>query len=854
MATDAWLWTLGLLAGPVWVHSLGLSCALQSRAISGSLYKEGDVIIGGLFPVHFEGPEPDHKFTQRVQAGHCQSADLRSFRWLQTMIFTVEEINRDPALLPNLTLGYFAADTCLTERSTLSAALSLVTGQEEKVSWEQCTEAPTVPVIIGDARSSASIVVAETLGVFGIPMVSYFASCACLSDHTRYPTFLRTVPSDAFQAKAMARLLRLLGWSWVGVISGDDAYGKSGVQILLQELEGSDVCVDYIEVIPKSFALNRIRRIVERIQSSKAWVVVTFAISPDMEVLLREVVKQNVTDRQWIATEAWSTSSQHSALSGTCLAGTLGFALRKVDIKGLGSYLAQLGFDMYQKEPLVQNVWKELFGCRFGEETKSGSVRSLCKDLEKVEEQEEIYSDINYNVYKAVYAIANAIQNMLTCQPGKGPFGNGECPEINPIRPKQLLYYLKEVKFTTPVGEPVYFDENGDPSASYDIINWHMGAEGKMEFVQVGQFDAARGPEQDFQLDLRKVVWGGGWDDEVPVSVCSESCPPGTRKAVQKGKPVCCYDCIQCATGEISNATDSTECIRCPEQFWSNADRTECIPMLVEFLSFQDNMGIILSVLSVAGAVLTISILGAFFHHRDTPLVRANNSELSFLLLLSLTLCFLCALAFIGRPVPWSCMLRHTLFGISFVVCLACVLSKTVVVLVAFRATLPGSNLMRYFGPGQQRAGIFVCTLVQVGICILWVALAPPLPTEMAGGELGARVVLLCAVGSVVGFSLVLGYIGLLAAVCFLLAFFARKLPDNFNEAKFITFSMLIFCAVWITFVPAYVSSPGKYTVAVEVFAILASSYGLLLCIFAPKCYIILLRPEMNTKKNMMTK
>ncbi|KAL7870261.1 hypothetical protein SRHO_G00077580 [Serrasalmus rhombeus] len=514
MATDAWLWTLGLLAGPVWVCSLGLSCALQSRAISGSLYKEGDVIIGGLFPVHFEGPEPDHKFTQRVQAGHCQSADLRSFRWLQTMIFTVEEINRDPALLPNLTLGYLAADTCLTERSTLSAALSLVTGQEEIVSWEQCTEAPTVPVIIGDARSSASIVVAETLGVFGIPMVSYFASCACLSDHTRYPTFLRTVPSDAFQAKAMARLLRLLGWSWVGVISGDDAYGKSGVQILLQELEGSDVCVDYIEVIPKSFALNRIRRIVERIQSSKARVVVTFAISPDMEVLLREVVKQNVTDRQWIATEAWSTSSQHSALSGTCLAGTLGFALRKVDIKGLGSYLAQLGFDMYQKEPLVQNVWEELFGCRFGEETQSRSVRSLCPDLEKVEEQEEIYSDINYNVYKAVYAIANAIQNMLTCQPGKGPFGNGECPEINPIRPKQLLYYLKEVKFTTPVGEPVYFDENGDPSASYDIINWHMGAEGKMEFVQVGQFDAARGPEQDFQLDLQKVVWGGGWDDE----------------------------------------------------------------------------------------------------------------------------------------------------------------------------------------------------------------------------------------------------------------------------------------------------------------------------------------------------
>ncbi|KAM9481417.1 extracellular calcium-sensing receptor-like [Clarias gariepinus] len=853
MAVDAWLWAVGFLIWPIWVDSVGLSCTLQTRPISRSLYKEGDVIIGGLFPIYVQAPEPDHMFIQRVEESPCQSVEVRSYHWLQTMIFTVEEINQNPYLLPNFTLGYHASDTCLAESSTLSAALALMTGQEETVSGELCTIAPDVPVIIGDARSSASIVVADTLSVFDIPMISYFASCACLSDHTRYPTFLRTVPSDAFQAKAMARLLLFMGWTWVGVVSGDDVYGKSGVQLLLKELKGLGVCVDYHEVIPKSHAASRIERIVKIIQTSKAQVVVTFAIGPDTEVLLREVVRMNATDRQWIATEAWSTSTHYSAWSGISLAGTLGFALRRVDIQGLGFYLTQLSPNEQLMSPLVQSVWEDVFGCSFGEHMQSGNLKPQCTGLEKVE-YGETYFDVMYNVYKAVYAVANAIQDMLACQSGKGPFANGECPDIKPIKPKQLLYYLKAVQFTTPVGEMFAFDENGDPSASYDIINWHVGTEGKIKFVKVGQFDAVSGPQRDFQLELKKVFWGGGWGDKVPVSVCSESCPPGTRKAVQKGKPLCCYDCIPCASGEISNASDSTECTKCPERFWSNTDRTECIPMTVEFLSFQDTMGIILSVLSATGAALTISILATFFHHRDTPLVRANNSELSFLLLLSLKLCFLCALAFIGRPAPWSCMLRHTLFGISFVVCLACVLSKTVVVLMAFRATLPGSNIMRYFGPVQQRAGIFICTLIQVGICVFWLVLAPPLPTENAGGELGARVVLLCAVGSVVGFSLVLGYIGFLAAVCFMLAFFARKLPDNFNEAKFITFSMLIFCAVWITFVPAYVSSPGKYTVAVEVFAILASSYGLLLCIFGPKCYIILLRPDKNTKKYMMSK
>ncbi|XP_056334535.1 extracellular calcium-sensing receptor-like [Danio aesculapii] len=776
------------------------------------------------------------------------------------MLFTVEEINRDPFLLPNIILGYLVADTCLAESTTLSAALATITGQEETVSGTECNVAPRVPVIVGDARSSASIGVADTLGVFDIPMVSYFASCACLSDNHRFHTFLRTVPSDAFQAKAMARLLHLLDWTWVGVVAGDDEYGKSGVQLLLKELEHTGVCVDYLEFIPKSHSQRRIRRTVETIQSSTAHVVVTFAIAPDIEVLFKEVVVQNVTNRQWIATEAWSTSVQFfDPASIPLLAGTIGFALHRADIQGLGAYLSQLNPAKQSNEPFIKDVWEEIFGCSLAQDWQPSFKRPKCTGSENVEIHGGIYTDVSqlrvtYNVYKAVYAIAHAIHNMIACQPGRGPFENGQCADMTQIKPRQLLHYLNAVNFTTPVGELVYFEDNGEPSASYDIMNWHVDESGAVNFVQVGQFNAAKGPGQELNINLRKVVWGGGWADQVPVSVCSVSCLPGTRKSVQKGKAICCFDCLPCAGGEISNLTDSTNCIRCPETFWSNVERTKCVPKIVDFLSLQDTMGIVLTVLSVTGATLTTTVLATFFHHRDTPLVRANNSELSFMLLVSLTLCFLCALVFIGRPATWNCMLRHTLFGVSFVICIACILSKTVVVLVAFRATLPGSNLMHYFGPIQQRVGILLCTMVQVVICLLWLLLAPPLPKESAGGEFGARMILQCTVGSVVGFVLVLGYIGLLAVVCFLLAFFARKLPDSFNEAKFITFSMLIFCTVWIVFVPAYVSSPGKYTVAVEIFAILASSYGLLLCIFTPKCYIILLKPEKNTKKNMMAK
>ncbi|XP_064419133.1 extracellular calcium-sensing receptor-like [Latimeria chalumnae] len=332
---------------------------------------------------------------------------------------------------------------------------------------------------------------------------------------------------------------------------------------------------------------------------------------------------------------------------------------------------------------------------------------------------------------------------------------------------------------------------------------------------------------------------------QIPRSVCTQSCTPGYRKAVRPGEPVCCFDCVPCSSGEISNQTDATKCMKCPDDYWSNERKDECIPKTIEFLSYEEPMGATLVAISISWAIIYTTVLCMFIKYRDTPVVKANNRDLSYLLLIALVLCFLSSLIFIGQPKVVTCMLRQIAFGIIFALCVSCVLAKTILVVIAFNATKPNSNLKKWVGNKLPNSIVF--------ICIAWLTTSSPFPEENTKSQNGV-IILECNVGSTAAFWCVLGYMGLLAIVSFIVAFLARNLPDSFNEAQFITFSMVVFVSVWLAFIPSYLSTRGKYMVAVEIFAILASSAGLLYCIFFPKCYIIILRPDMNTKEYLMGK
>eukprot|EP00079_Xenopus_tropicalis_P031869 XP_017945640.1 PREDICTED: extracellular calcium-sensing receptor [Xenopus tropicalis] len=883
--------------------------------------KKGDIILGGLFPIHFGVASKDEDLESRPESLECVRYNFRGFRWLQAMIFAIEEINSSPTLLPNITLGYRIFDTCNTVSKALEATLSFVAQNKiDSLNLDEfcnCSEhMPSTIAVVGATGSGVSTAVANLLGLFHIPQVSYASSSRLLSNKNQYKSFLRTMPNDEHQATGMADIIEYFQWNWVGTIAADDDYGRPGIEKFREEAEEREICFDFSELISQYMEEEEIDRVASVIQNSTARVIVVFSSGPDLEPLIKEIVKRNITGRIWLASEAWASSSLIALPNFfDVMGGTIGFALRAGQIPGFREYLRNVNVKMSNVNGFLKEFWEETFNCHLPSKSlsspssfmgspedpnrwgNSSSFRLPCSGKENISSVETPYLDfthlrISYNVYLAVYSIAYALQDIYSCTPGKGLFANNSCADIKKVEAWQLLKHLRHLNFTNNMGEQVDFNDSGDLVGNYSIINWHLSQEDdSIVFEEVGYYNVYAKVGERLFINESKILWNG-FSREVGagqeglgagqeglgagqkgLGAGQKGLGAGRRRAWVQGRRAWklgrrawklgrrawklgrrAWELGRRAwvlgrraiTALVFALPDASACEKCAKDYWSNDNHTSCIAKQIEFLSWTEPFGIALTMFAILGICLTSFVLGVFIKFRNTPIVKATNRELSYLLLFSLICCFSSSLIFLGEPQDWTCRLRQPAFGISFVLCISCILVKTNRILLVFEAKIPTSFQRKWWGLNLQFLLVFLCTFVQIVTCIIWLYTAPP--WSYRNQDLEDEIIFItCNEGSLMALGFLIGYTCLLAAICFFFAFKARKLPENFNEAKFITFSMLIFFIVWISFIPAYASTYGKFVSAVEVIAILASSFGLLACIFFNKVYIILFKPSRNT-------
>ncbi|XP_028622531.1 vomeronasal type-2 receptor 116-like isoform X2 [Grammomys surdaster] len=775
------------------------------------------------------------------------------YQYVLTLYFAMEEINSNPYLLPNVSLEIAYINRKCNGYLSLFTNMNIMTKYHHIVpnyicDIGMCEVALTGPLWISSAQ------VATILQLKFIPQITYGPFHPLLSDQNRFPNLHQIAPKDRFLSEAIVSLLLHFSWTWVGLVIQDD---DQGIQFLLdirEEMQRNGVCLAFVNVIPQNMQLFTIRTEIhynQIITSSSNVVIIYGEMNTALEMSFKHWEYLG-TQKIWFTTSRWDVITRERDFNPNSFHGTFTISQYHGDVSNLNNFFHRMNLSKdthYFSSDRLGWMYSNCTILKSNCKTANHCTSSNLWEWLPWHSFDMAMNDECYNIYNAVYAVAHAFHEMFLQKINFQQQKNlrqlmQECLEVHA--------FLKNMKFFNPIGDIVIINQKTKTDAEYEfhmIWNFPQGLEMK---VKIGQFYSYLLHDQKLYLYEDMIQWVSGYS-QIPPSVCSVNCAPGFKKSYPEEKPSCCFDCSPCPENEISNATDLGRCVKCPDGQYANTERNHCFPKAVTFLAYGDLLGIILACVALCLSTLSAFVLGIFVKNQSTPIVKANNRILSYILLVSLTLCFLCPLLFIGQPSTARCLLQQVIFGILFTVVVSTVLAKTITVLLAFKITVPGRKVKWLLLFGTPKFIILICSLFQLMLCGFWLGLSPPFVEIDANSE-HDHITIMCNKGSIIAFYCMMGYLGCLALASFVVAFLGRNLPDTFNEAKFLTFSMLVFCSVWVTFLPVYHSTKGKVMVAVEVFSILASSAGILGCIFIPKCYIIVLRPDRNFIQKLKVK
>ncbi|XP_028641314.1 vomeronasal type-2 receptor 116-like [Grammomys surdaster] len=836
----SWMLIVWILEIPVLV-----CCSDTSQCIfkpQWNRYNDGNVVIAAFVPL-FNYFIINKTIAFNVEKKYQAMFKVKNYQCTLAVIFATEEINRNPELLPNISLGFDLYNVQRSEWNILKEAFIWLTGMGINIPNYACRRKNKAVAILTGTSWAISARIGRLLSLYKYPQLSFGPFDSILSDQDQFSALYQTASKDTSLSFGIVSLMLHFSWTWVGLVLLDNHKGTQILSDLRAEMYRNKVCVAFVKMMPENLIAfdYASKETLKWIMISSAKVVIVYEDTESLHTAMLNLMQLVITWKVWVMNSQWDIAATHDYFLFDSLHGSLFFAHHHNEIADFRNFIQTYNPSKYPDDHYLALLWSKFFNCSFSLQDcrildnclPNVSLEYLPTNIWEMDMTEE-----GYNIYNSVYAVAHSLHEMTLKQVQIQPHGN----EQENFHPWELHHFLKNIHFKNGAGNEVVMDPQNKLDEEYDILNFWNFPNGLRQKLKVGTFSPKAPQGQQLFLADHMIQWAMGFKD-VPHSVCSESCVSGFRKSPQEGQAACCYDCTPCADNEISNETDMDNCVKCPESHYANTEKSHCLQKALKFLAYEDPLGMVLSCMTMGFFVLTTAVLGIFVKYHHTPIVKANNQALTYILLLTLTFCFLCPLLFIGYPNTAICILQQSTYGVLFTVVLSTILAKTMTVVLAFKVTVPGKMMRWLMISKAPNFIILISTFIQLLLCGIWLYTSPPFVDLDAHSEHG-YIIIVCNKGSVVAFHCILGYLCSLALGSYAMAYLSRKLPDTFNEARFLTFSMLVFLSVWVTFLPVYYSTKGRVMVTMEILSIMASSAGILGCIFAPKCHIILLRPD----------
>ncbi|XP_032746601.1 vomeronasal type-2 receptor 116-like isoform X2 [Rattus rattus] len=758
-------------------------------------------------------------------------------KYTLALAFSLDEINRNHKLLPNMSL-------------VIKHTLSYCDGNTALHIYKEKFYKPFPNYMCNEETMCSFLLTGMD---WRILQISYGPFQTIFSDNDQFPYLYQMTPKDTSLALAMVSFILYFNWNWVGLLISDNDEGNQFLLELRKETQNKEVCFAFVNMMKSNeFSFDyKTEMYYKQIVTSSTNVIIIYGETESIIELSFRTWQSPVMQRIWITKSELNFPTSKRDLTHGTFYGSLAFLQNHGEISGFKNF-AETRYHLRSRDlNLLIPEWKY-----FSYEISA----SNCKILRNFSSNASLewltgqmfhmaFNDKSHSIYNAVYAMAHALHENNLQEVDNQEIRNRKVASTHCLK---LNSFLRKTHFTNLLGDRVILKQRERVHEDYDIVHIQNFSQQLRIKVKIGKFSPSFPHGEPFHLygEMMDLATGS---KKMPSSVCSADCSPGFRKIWKEGMAACCFLCSPCPENEISNETNMDQCVNCPEYQYANTEKSKCIQKVVTFLSYEDPLGLALALIAFCLSAFTAVVLWVFVKHHDTPIVKANNRILSYILIMSLMSCFLCSFFFIGHPNRGTCILQQITFGIVFTVAVSTVLAKTITVVLAFKVTDPGRRLRNFLVSGAPNYIILICSLLQCILCAIWLAVSPPFVDIDEHSEHG-HIIIVCNKGSIVAFYCVLGYLACLALGSFTMAFLAKNLPDTFNEAKFLTFSMLVFCSVWVTFLPVYHSTKGKVMVAVEIFSILASSTGMLGCIFAPKIYIILMKPDRNSIQKIREK